>query len=59
MTNTAEMAMTEAEVRRDERAKWAKRIREDVSVFADFASDKRAAVLLVALAIEMPIGGDA
>ena len=44
--------MTVAEIRRDERRKVASLIRENASLFADVASDKRAVVALVALAIE-------
>jgi hypothetical protein len=50
---------TEADIRRDERELWAARLRENADTFADFAKDKRAAVLLIALALDMPLGGEA
>lgn len=56
MTNdsdTATVLMTEDEIRKDERHRIATLLRDDVDTFASFASDKRAAVLLIALALDL------
>lgn len=54
MAEADAVPMTDAQIRRDERARIAALLRDDVDTFANFATDKRATVLLIALALDLP-----
>lgn len=55
----AENEKAERDIRADERRQLAEILRANVDDLAKAASDKRAAVLLITLLLDMPLAGDA